>query len=134
MTAPTKQTRTDTYVRDGYRCLMCGAFDPLSFGHRRAVGMGGSLILPPPVDGVTQCVTCNGRCETDLQELALANGWKVRRWVRNPELVPVYYPFEMAWFRLEGTLKIRISYEVALEMGCRVYGAEWLAWHEAVRV
>lgn len=134
MTAPTKQTRTDTYARDGYRCLMCGAFDPLSFGHRRAVGMGGSLILPPPVDGVTQCVVCNGRCETDLQELALANGWKVRRWVKNPELVPVYYPFELAWFRLEGTTRIRISYAVAMEMGCRVYGGEWLAWHEAVRV
>ena len=41
--------------------------------------MGGSLILPPPVDGVTQCVVCNGRCETDLQELALANRWKVPR-------------------------------------------------------
>lgn len=131
MTAPTKATRTDTYVRDGYRCVMCHAISPLEFGHRRAVGMGGSKLLPPPVDGVTQCSECNARCEADLQEKALANGWKVKRWVKNPELVPMYYPFEFAWFRLEGIRRVKISSAVAMEMGCRVYGDDWMQWQLA---
>ncbi len=132
MAKPTKETREAMYIRDGYRCLMCGAIEPLSFGHRRAVGMGGSLILPPPIDGVTQCIVCNGLCENSMQDRALATGWKVRRWVQNPELVPVYYPLEFAWHRLEGTRRIRISSEVAMEMGCRVYGDEWLQWRMEV--
>lgn len=128
MTAPTKQTRSDTYARDGYRCVMCGALGALEFGHRRAVGQGGSRILPPPVDGVTQCSTHNARCESDLQMLALARGWKVRRWVGRPERVPMYYPLEGSWFRLEGARRVRISRDVAMEMGCEVYGADWLKW------
>ena len=128
MTAPTTESRADTYKRDGFRCMMCGAIEPLSFGHRRAVGMGGSRVLPPPTDGLTQCVPCNGRCESDLQDLALANGWKVRRWVQSPERVPVFYPREFAWFRLEGTHRVQVSSPVAMEMGCSVYGDEWMKW------
>lgn len=128
MSAPTKQTRSDVYLRDGYRCVMCGASSPLEFGHRRAVGMGGSKILPPPVDGVTQCATCNASCEAERQDDALAHGWKVRRWVKSPERVPMYYPREMAWFRLEGVTRVRISSAVAMEMGCSVYGDEWMRW------
>lgn len=132
MTAPTTETRKDTYLRDGYRCVMCGALSPLEFGHRRAVGMGGSKILPPPVDGATQCTRCNNACEAELQGLALANGWKVKRWVTSPERVPMFYPLEFAWYRLEGTRRIRISSEVAMEMGCSVYGDEWMQWRLAV--
>jgi hypothetical protein len=132
MTAPTKQTRTDTYFRDGYRCVMCGAVSPLEFGHRRAVGAGGSKILPPPVDGITQCSTCNAACEAELQGKALANGWKVRRWVNAPERVPMFYPLEFQWYRLEGTRRVRISSAVAIEMGCSVYGDEWMQWRMEV--
>lgn len=128
MTAPTRETRADTYARDGFRCMMCGAVQPLSFGHRRAVGMGGSRVLPPPIDGLTQCIPCNDRCEGDMQDLALANGWKVRRWVTSPDRVPVYYPLEFAWFRLEGIRRVQISSAVAMEMGCSVYGDEWMRW------
>jgi len=106
--------------------MMCGAVEPLSFGHRRAVGMGGSRILPPPIDGLTQCIPCNARCESDMQDLALANGWKVRRWVTSPDRVPVYYPLEFAWFRLEGIRRVQITSQVAMEMGCSVYGDEWM--------
>lgn len=56
----------------------------------------------------------------------------MRRWVTHPELVPVFYPTEMSWFRLEGVARIRTSRAVAMEMGCSVYGAEWLLWHEAI--
>lgn len=134
MAAPTAQTREAVKVRDRYRCAACGSFLALTFQHRRRVGMGGSKNLPTPIDGLTLCATCNAGCEAAMQAQALRYGWKVRAWVTNPELVPVYYPLEMAWFRLEGVLRFRISYDVALEMGCRVYGPEWLAWHEAVRV
>ncbi|WP_292702393.1 hypothetical protein [Microbacterium sp. 69-10] len=129
MTAPTKQTRTDTYTRDGYRCVMCGGVDPLTFQHRRAVGTRGSKgILPPPVDGLTLCAVCNQRCEADMQDSALSHGWKVRSWVKSPERVPVYYPGELGWFRLEGVTRVRISSAVAMEMGCSVYGDEWMRW------
>ncbi|WP_417506205.1 hypothetical protein [Microbacterium sp.] len=29
--------------------------------------------------------------------------------MKNPELVPVYYPFEIAWFRLEGIRRVKIT-------------------------
>ena len=127
MTAPSTQTRTDVYVRDGYRCVMCTAVDGLTFQHRRAVGMGGSKNLPTTVDGLTLCLTCNKACEHSMQTVALANGWKVRRWA-NPERVPVYYPAEFQWYRLEGTRRVPISSAVAMEMGCSVYGDEWMRW------
>ena len=73
MTAPSTQTRTDVYVRDGYRCVMCTAVDGLTFQHRRAVGMGGSKNLPTTVDGLTLCLTCNEACEHSMQTVALAN-------------------------------------------------------------
>ncbi|WP_460003521.1 hypothetical protein [Microbacterium xylanilyticum] len=127
MTAPTTATRTAVYVRDGYRCAACATDLGLSFQHRRAVGMGGSKNLPAPVDGLTLCLSCNEACEHSLQTMALANGWKVRRWA-DPARVPVYFPHEFGWFRLEGTVRVRITAEVAMEMGCSVYGDEWMKW------
>ena len=38
----------------------------------------------------------------------------------------MFYLPEFAWYRLEGTRRIRISSEVAMELGCSVYGDEWL--------
>lgn len=127
MTAPTTETRQSVYQRDGYRCVMCPAVDGLTFQHRRAVGMGGTKNLPAPVDGLTLCATCNNACEAELQGQALANGWKVRRWA-DPARVPVYFPHEFTWYRLEGIRRIRISSAAAMEMGCSVYGDEWMQW------
>lgn len=131
MSAPTAATRDAVYQRDGRRCAACGML-VLTFQHRRAVGMGGSKNVPSPVDGLSLCATCNAGCEGVIQAQALRFGWKVRRWVTNPERVPVFYPREMSWYRLEGVRRVRISHTVAMEMGCSVYGAEWLAWHEAI--
>lgn len=133
MARPTKQTRDAVYLRDGYRCAACGSLE-LTFQHRRRVGAGGSKVLPPPVDGLALCGTCNAGCEGAIQAKALRYGWKVRAWVANPERVPVFYPREMRWCRLEGTYRVPITYSVAMEMGCSVYGREWLDWHEAVIV
>lgn len=131
MARPTKETREAVYARDEHRCVMCGAVS-LTFQHRRAVGQGGSKILPPPIDGLALCAVCNNACEHELQDRALAHGWKVRRWVTKPECVPVYYPRDFAWYRLEGVRRVRISSEVAMEMGCSVYGDEWLQWRMEV--
>jgi hypothetical protein len=131
MTAPTTETRTNVYLRDGYRCVICGALE-LTFQHRRATGMGGSKNMPTAVDGLTLCGPCNEACEHALQDAALANGWKVRRWVQCPEKVPVYFPREHAWFRLDGIRRVQISSAVAMEMGCSVYGDEWMKWRAAV--
>lgn len=131
MSAPTAATRDAVYRRDERRCAACGVM-VLTFQHRRAVGMGGSKNVPSPVDGLSLCGTCNAGCEGAMQAQALRYGWKVRRWVTHPERVPVFYPLEMSWFRLEGIARVRISHSVAMEMGCSVYGAEWLYWHEAI--
>jgi hypothetical protein len=48
--------------------------------------------------------------------------------VQSPERVPVYFPHEFAWYRLEGVRRIRISAAVAMEMGCSVYGDDWMQW------
>ncbi|PRB01809.1 hypothetical protein CQ047_18295 [Microbacterium sp. MYb72] len=132
MASPTEKTRKGVYLRDGHRCVTCGNPTTLEFQHRRRVGAGGSKILPAPVDGLTLCHRHNRECEAEMQTEALRSGWKVRAWVRRPELVPVYYPLDRAWFRLEGLFRIEISRAVAMEMGCSVYGAEWLAWHEVI--
>lgn len=128
MSKPTEATRQAVYLRDGYRCAACGRPEALTFQHRRAVQMGGSKIAPPPIDGLTLCATCNEACEHAMQMQALASGWKVRKWVTCPERVPVYVAHELSWYRLEGTIRIRISRAVAMEMGCSVYGDQWMQW------
>ncbi len=125
MAAPTAECRRFVYVRDGRQCVICGALE-LTFQHRRAVGMGGSRDLPPPVDGLALCIICNQRVEADLQGEALLNGWKVPRSVKDPSRVPVYYPREFAWYRLEGIRRVKITSAIAMEMGCAVYGEQWM--------
>jgi len=43
-----------------------------------------------PADGLTACHLCNSRYESDLQPLAYASGWKIRR---NYYLQPSDIPF-----------------------------------------
>ena len=127
MSAPTLVVRTAVYRRDDHRCVACHSGDGLTFQHRRAVGMGGSKIRPGTVDGLTLCITCNQAVEGDMQTLALASGWKVRKWV-SPELIPVRYPHEFCWFRLEGIKRHRISGVVAVDMLHAAYGDQILKW------
>lgn len=132
MAAPTPEVRKGTYDRDGNRCVCCGS-SVLSFQHRRAVGAGGSKTRPTFTDGLTLCPVCNAACEAHFQSRALANGWKVPRWVKDPARVPIYYPHEFAWYRLtlDGTRE-RIGGVVALDMMLDVYGeAEYFRWRAA---
>lgn len=127
MSAPTSAVRRAVYVRDVFRCVACHSHDPLTFQHRAAVGMGGSKIRPGVVAGITLCIRCNQACEAEMQSLALASGWKIRRFA-SPELVPVRYPHEFGWFRLQGTTRVRIPGAVAIDMLHAVYGDEILRW------
>lgn len=130
MSAPTPTVRAAVYRRDGNRCVACHTLDALSFQHRRAVGMGGSKNRPGAVDGLTLCAPHNAACEAEMQHLALCNGWKVRRWA-DPSKVPVYYPNEHAWYRLEGQARVAITAVVALDLMHAVYGDEYFKWRDA---
>lgn len=88
---PSKDLRAGIYARDGNMCIRCGTSYGLSFQHRRATGMGGSKIPLTFADGITACLPCNQRFESDLQQEALAYGWKVPRWVNDASKVPVCY-------------------------------------------
>lgn len=82
MTTPTRTVRGLTYLRDGHRCVSCGAYAPLEWHHREASGHGGRGRKAPaltPADGLTACSRCNSGFEAELQEVALALGWKLRR-------------------------------------------------------
>lgn len=123
MTAPTPTVRALTYARDNDQCVSCNARHSLTFQHRRATGSGGSKLRPAVEDGLTSCATCNVSYERERQTVALAMGWKVRRWVRHPEYVPVFYVNEHAWFILgRDGLRDRIGVNAALQMMRDVYG------------
>jgi hypothetical protein len=123
MAKPTLAVRLETYDRDGHRCVSCGRRDQLEYQHRRVEGMGGRLDAPAIVDGLTTCPVCNRGYEGVLQASALRYGWKVRSWVIDRGLVPVFYPMERRWFRLlDDGARVGITFEHAMEMMHDVYG------------
>lgn len=133
MTAPTPAVRADMYRRDHDQCAMCGRHDMLTHQHRQATGMGGSKERPSITASLTLCAECNDRCERDLQIKALVYGVKVRRWVKDPAMVPVLYPFIWGWARLTEDGKAEpITGEQAAEMMRDVYGEEWDEWRAQI--
>ncbi|WP_022886390.1 hypothetical protein [Glaciibacter superstes] len=123
---PTATVRKGTYKRDGYRCVSCGATSPLTFQHRRAVGMGGTIHRPVIVDGLTSCAFCNEAYEHGLQTVALLRGWKVKKWVKDPGRVPVWFPLERSWSVLlpDGS-RVPTTEVAAKRMMADVYGEQW---------
>ncbi len=100
MTKPTALVRADTYRRDHYRCVSCGTFDNLQWQHRTAEGMGGSKLVVTTADGVTSCMVCNPRYESDMQSLAYSMGWKLKRHRGGlpSSAVPFFVVWEHQWF------------------------------------
>jgi len=127
MTAPTPVVRAVMLERDAHRCVKCGIRHRLEAQHRRAVGMGGSKVRPLYADLVTACSVHNEEFEHTGQAEALRYGWKVARWVKQPEEVPVYYWLERVWCRLltDGT-RVRVTYAEAMEMMTAVYGDQYV--------
>jgi hypothetical protein len=123
---PTLAVRKQTYRRDGFRCISCGAWSGLQYQHRRAEGMGGRAARPGMVDGLTSCALCNPGYEGALQRVALKHGWKVRSWVSDRSRVPVWYALERCWYRLakDGSRE-RVSRSEAMGMMRDVYGPAW---------
>lgn len=132
MADPTSSVRSGTYQRDGDRCTNCGREYGLSYQHRQAVGMGGSKYRPTWSDGITACLPCNEAFEHELQDLALAYGWKVPRWVNESWKVPVFDRYLGAWFLLSeiSARRSRITRAEALAIMDQIYGelhAQWWA-------
>lgn len=134
MSAPTPAVRRDMYDRDHNQCVACGDRDCLTHQHRRAVGMGGSKVRPTITDSLTLCAVDNYLVEHSNQTTGLALGWKVRKWVKDPALVPVFYPKQFGWRRLtEAGEAIPIHANEAADMMRDVYGEEWDQWMEQVQ-
>ncbi|WP_295035748.1 hypothetical protein [uncultured Microbacterium sp.] len=135
MADPTKSVRSGTYQRDGDHCLCCGVEQGLSYQHRQAVGMGGSNFRPTWSEGITACLPHNERFERDLQDMALAFGWKVKNWVTDTWRVPVYDLTLDAWFLLSGISprRHRISRSEALMLMDEIYGVRHSAWWAAAQ-
>lgn len=133
MAAPSPVQRTVTYERDGHRCVSCGSMWSLQFQHRQAVGMGGSKRGVNLAGGVTSCASCNPEYEGSMQTLALINGWKVPRWVRDVSAVPVRYNGGV-WRELLSDGRTRpLSNLHARAMMFEVYGEQYVEWETEQR-
>lgn len=132
MSAPVPVVWAVVKERDEQRCVSCGARVGLQFQHRQATGMGGSKRRPLYHEGLTSCAVCNEQYENVLQRKALLCGWKVARWVKHPDDVPVLYPLERQWYLLStrGT-RLRVNAVEAVAMMRRVYGEQYDEWQEA---
>jgi hypothetical protein len=132
MVKPTAKTRTLVLARDEGRCVSCGAWYGLEMNHRRGVGMGGSSVAPQPDDLCSACTVCNAAYESWMQAPALANGWKVEKWVRTPWLVPMWHTTRAVWVALDvyGGARTLTPAE-AFEAFRAVYGPhKWDMWAE----
>ncbi len=130
MAAPTPKVRGLVLLRDRSQCVSCGTrTSPLEMQHRQAVGAGGSKERPGAHELATACSVCNMRFESDLQTQALAQGWKVRRWVKNPGLVPLFNRGARRWGLLTSTGGVvLITAQAAAARMHEVYGGEWDDW------
>ena len=135
MAAPTQKVREKVLARDGHACVSCPNVYRLEMQHRQAVGMGGSKTPPAPHELATSCSICNARYESDMQDEALARGWKVRGWVRDAGLVPMYRASDGVWLLLTSSGGcVRITKGHAIERMREVYGAEWDEWARATGI
>lgn len=130
MAAPTVTVRRLVLGRDRSRCVACGTHtSPLEMQHRQAVGAGGNKVRPEPHELATACSSCNMRFESDMQTEALASGWKVRRWVKEPGLVPMLNVTANRWGLLTSTGGVvLITERDAVTRMREVYGEEWDRW------
>lgn len=135
MADPTPAVRQAVYQRDMFRCVLCGATGSLTFQHRQAVGMGGSKVRPSISDGVTLCASCNRDVEGHLQTEAVVYGVKVRRWVTDPGLVPVFNMPLRLWTRQpsDGSYEPPLHPCEAFAAMRAIYGHEWDRWADSLR-
>lgn len=91
--------------------------------------MGGRKTRPKLHELLTLCTVDNNAVEAALQGTALRFGWKVKKWVTDCALVPVYFLVERAWFRLtpDGR-RVRLTATAAAALMRDVYGPEYDEW------
>lgn len=128
MAAPTEKVRAGVLRRDDDKCVRCGERVGLEMHHRARVGMGGSRVRPAFPELLTVCATCNAGFESDLQDEALAYGWKVKTWAC-PGLVPVYLGSARRWVLLSFSGEyLPISTAAAHILMRGMYGDDWDGW------
>lgn len=134
MAAPSQRVRGQVLLRDGSQCVSCGTrTSPLEMQHRQAVGVGGSKHRPLAHELATACSRCNMRFESDLQTRALVFGWKVRRWVAQPGLVPMFNRARGQWGLLTSLGGfVPVTPAAAHARMREVYGPEWDQWAKEV--
>jgi hypothetical protein len=122
VTAPTREVRGQTMLRDGFRCLACGSRENLQWQHREASGHGGRGKKAPPLvcaDGVILCEVDNNAAEADGQDRALALGWKIRRnrgGIASSE-IPFFDTNDRTWYLPgEGAARSAIHFALALDL------------------
>lgn len=77
-TGPTTETRDGTYLRDGFRCVICQDSDVLQIHHRRPRGMGGTRreSTNGPAGLILLCENCHSWVESH-RDLARQRGFLV---------------------------------------------------------
>ncbi|MFB8025950.1 MULTISPECIES: HNH endonuclease [unclassified Streptomyces] len=91
-TGPTEAVRQAVFLRDGERCVRCGADQNLTIHHRVNRGMGSSREewINQPQNLLLVCTVCNGWFEDHPRE-SYGNGWKVRRPMLPGEMTVQYF-------------------------------------------
>lgn len=126
-------------LRDGYRCIACGA-RPVTPQHRQSVGMGGTSRRPEEFgvyEIIALCGPCNSGVEASMQTVAKACGWKVEKWVSPAALqsIPVFDAVDQWWYKLTASgLRMPITFGMAALLMEQMYGeGRWRTWMRATR-
>ncbi len=99
----TGSMHAEIHRRDEWKCARCGRSYALTVQHRQNRQMGGLGSKAQQLtyaDGVTLCLECNERIESDpdAQAGAIRYGWKVPKNSLLPTyLIPVYYRWKGEW-------------------------------------
>ena len=95
----TDEQKAGIHMRDGGRCVLCGA-KSTEANHRLNRGIGGRPSLNTTANGCALCTTCNRGIEADplYAEFARYRGVKLREG-DDPEGTPYWSPFFRLWIQ-----------------------------------
>lgn len=116
-------------ARDPRTCTLTGYRGPRVVPQHRRGGAGWHPDKHRAANIVWLDSLINGRIEAEphLQLQAKVYGIKVPFWA-DPEMVPVWYSTESAWFALKGDERIPLTTDDAHGMMHATYGPDWTGW------
>lgn len=112
--------------RDERRCILTDYRGDRIVPQHRQGGMGGSKFKHRTANLLHIDSITNGLLEADadLKRRAKVYGVSIPSWAY-PEKVPVFYPHEHAWSRLEGDGRTQITTGEAHALMHATYGPDW---------